>query len=107
MIYPALEGTHIQAIVDLFRYYTGNEPEELAAWSEGLPRVSGIPILLLNGTADTTTPIAMSRELVQILQGAELVEFEGVTHMGPMLLDKEAKPVFDEYITFLETVLDT
>ena len=107
MIYPALEGTHIQAIVDLFRYYASDDPEELAAFAEGLPRVSGIPILLLNGTADTTTPIAMSRELVQILQDADLVEFEGVTHMGPMLLEKEAKPVFDEYITFLETVLDT
>jgi hypothetical protein len=31
----------------------------------------------------------------------ELVEFEGVTHMGPMLLKKEAQPVFERYVAFM------
>ena len=101
MVYPAMEGTFIQTMVDLFRYYVEGIAEEAPAFAEGLPRVQGVPILLLNGTADTTTPIQMSRELAQILRGAELVEFDGVTHMGPMLLKKEAEPVFERYVAFL------
>jgi len=39
-----------------------------------------------------------------VLPGAELVEFEGVTHMGPMLLKKEGEPVFGRYVAFLEAL---
>jgi len=106
MVYPAMEGTFIQTMVDLFRYYVEGIMEEAPAFAEGLPKVEGVPILLLNGTADTTTPIQMSRELVRVLRGAELVEFDGVTHMGPMLLKKEAQPVFGRYVAFLKRILD-
>jgi pimeloyl-ACP methyl ester carboxylesterase len=102
MVYPALEGTYIQTMVDLFRYYVGDIAQEAPAFAEGLPQVRGLPILLLNGTADTTTPVQMSRELAQLLPEAELVEFEGVTHMGPMLLKKEAEPVFGRYVDFVK-----
>ncbi len=105
MVYPALEGTFIQTMVDLFRYYVGDIAQEVPVFAEGLPKVRGVPILLLNGTADTTVPVQMSRELAQLLPEAELVEFEGVTHMGPMLLKKEARPVFERYVAFLEEVL--
>jgi pimeloyl-ACP methyl ester carboxylesterase len=105
MVYPALEGTFIQTMVDLFRFYTGDIAEEVPAFAEGLPQVQGEPILLLNGTADTTTPVQMSRELAGLLPQAELVEFEGVTHMGPMLLAKEAKPVFERYAAFMNGLL--
>jgi pimeloyl-ACP methyl ester carboxylesterase len=101
MVYPALEGTFIQTMVDLFRYYVHENEQESSAFAEELPRVRGIPILLLNGTADTTTPVQMSRKLAQQLPEAELVEFEGVTHMGPMLLKKEAAPVFGRYVHFV------
>ena len=107
MIYPALEGTHIQTMVDLFRYYVSDISQEAQTFAEGLPQVRGLPSLLLNGTADTTTPIQQSRDLVRILPGAELVEFEGVTHMGPMLLGKEAEPVFGRYVEFLDDLLDS
>jgi pimeloyl-ACP methyl ester carboxylesterase len=100
MIYPALEGTFVRTMVDLFGYYVHGISDEAPAFSQGLPEVRGIPILLLNGTADTTTPIRMSRELAGLLREAKLVEFEGVTHMGPMMLRKEAKPVFDRYAAF-------
>ena len=106
MIYPAMEGTFIQTMVDLFRYYVEGIMEEAPAFAEGLPKVEGVPILLLNGTADTTTPIQMSRDLAQVLKGAELVEFDGVTHMGPMLLKKEAQPVFGRYVAFLRGLLE-
>ena len=105
MVYAALEGTFIQTMVDLFRYYVEGIAQEAPAFAEGLPQIQGIPILLLNGAADTTTPIQMSRELAQLLPGAELVEFEGITHMGPMLLKKEAQPVFERYVAFMEGVL--
>jgi pimeloyl-ACP methyl ester carboxylesterase len=100
MIYPALEGTFVQTMVDLFGYYVDGISEEAPTFGQGLPQVSAIPILLLNGTADTTTPVYMSRELVKLLPEARLVEFEGVTHMGPMMLRKEAKPVFGQYVAF-------
>ncbi len=105
MVYPALEGTFIQTMVDLFRYYVGDIAQEVPVFAEGLPHVRGVPILLLNGTADTTVPVQMSRELARLLPEAELVEFEGVTHMGPMLLQKEARPVFERYVAFMEGVL--
>ena len=105
MVYPALEGTFIQTMVDLFRYYVGDIAQEVPVFAEGLPKVRGVPILLLNGTADTTVPVQMSRELAQLLPEAELVELEGVTHMGPMLLQKEARPVFERYVAFVEGVL--
>jgi len=47
----------------------------------------------------------MSRELVELLPEAKLVEFEGITHMGPMMLRKKAKPVFERYVAFMEKVL--
>jgi pimeloyl-ACP methyl ester carboxylesterase len=102
MVYPTLEGTYVQTMVDLFRYYVHGIEQEAPAYAAGLPQVRGIPILLLNGTADTTTPVEMSRELVDLLPGAELVEFDGVTHMGPMMLKKEARPVFERYVEFVK-----
>ena len=106
MIYPALEGTFVKSIVDLFRYYTSDINNEIHAFSEGLTKVRDIPILLLNGNADTITPINMSRELVQLLPDAELVEFEGITHIGPMMLKKEGEPVFKRYVSFVQHVLN-
>lgn len=105
MVYPTLEGTFVQTMADLFSYYAGGIAEEVPFFADGLPRVHGIPILLLNGTADDVTPVQMSRELAQVLSGAELVEFEGVTHMGSMLLKKMARPIFGRYLVFMEKVL--
>jgi pimeloyl-ACP methyl ester carboxylesterase len=107
MVYPILEGTHIQAMVDLYRYYVSDIAGEVPVFAEGLPQIRDVPILLLNGTADTTTPVHMSQQLADLLSGAELVEFEGVTHMGPMLLAKEAGPVFGRYVSFLEQLLSS
>lgn len=92
----------MSTVVDLFRYYVGDIAQEVPVFAEGSPQVRGIPILLLNGTADTTTPVRMSRELARLLPGSELVEFEGMTHMGPMMLKKEAQPVFERYVTFMK-----
>jgi pimeloyl-ACP methyl ester carboxylesterase len=102
MLYPMLEGTHVQTLVDLFRYYADGLAQEAPAFAGGLRGVSGIPILLLNGTADATTPVQMSRELADLLPEAELVEFEGFTHVGPMMFKKEAQPVFERYVEFVK-----
>jgi pimeloyl-ACP methyl ester carboxylesterase len=101
LVYPALEGTYIQTMVDLFRYYVDGIEREAPAYRAGLPEVKGVPILLLNGTADETTPVEMSRELAEWLLAAELIEFDGVTHMGPMMHRKQAQPVFTRYGAFL------
>jgi len=101
MVYPALEGTYVETMVNLFRYYVDGIRHEAPVFREGLPQVQGTPVLLLNGTADETTPVQMSRELVKWLPGAELVEFDGVTHMGPMMQKKQAQPVFERYAGFL------
>jgi pimeloyl-ACP methyl ester carboxylesterase len=105
MVYPAMEGTFVQTMADVFRYFVEGVSQDAPAFAERLPKVSDIPILLLNGTADTTTPVHMSRELSEILPGAELVEFEGVTHMGPMLIKKEGRLVFGRYVAFLKSIL--
>ena len=105
MVYPAMEGTFVQTMADVFRYFIEGVAADAPAFAEQLPKVSGIPILLLNGTADTTTPVHMSRELAEIIPDAELVEFEGVTHMGPMLIKKEGRVVFSRYVDFLTSVL--
>ena len=36
------------------------------------------------------------------VQMSELVEFEGVTHMGPMLLKKEGRRIFERYVEFMK-----
>ncbi len=105
ILYPALKGTFIQTMVDLFRYYVEGAAQEAPAFATGLPQVKGVPILLLNGTADTTTPLQMSRELAELLPEAELVEFEGVTHMGPMLVKREARLVLRRYVAFIRQVV--
>lgn len=107
IVYPALEGTFVQTMVDLFRYYVDEITQETADFAAGLPTVHDIPVLLLNGTDDTTTPVAMARDLAQVMPGSKLVEFEGVTHLGPMLLKAQARPVFDTYVAFLNGLLDT
>ena len=105
MVYRALEGTFIQTMVDLFRFYVGDVAEEVDAYAAGLGQMREVPMLLLNGTADTTTPIHMSRELAQLLSQAELVEFEGVSHMGPMILRKQATAIFERYCRFVKRLL--
>jgi pimeloyl-ACP methyl ester carboxylesterase len=108
MVFPSLEGTFNQTLVDLFGYYTDMEhgiTQERPFFAEGLPNVRGTPILLLNGTEDEITPVQGSRELAEILPEAKLVEFEGVTHMGPMMVAAEAEPVFERYVAFMEEAL--
>jgi pimeloyl-ACP methyl ester carboxylesterase len=107
MVYPAMEGTFVQTMVDIFRYYVDGVSEDAPTFQEELPKVSGVPILLLNGTADTTTPVKMSRELAEMMPDVELVEFEGVTHMGPMLLKKEGRRVFERYVEFMKGLLQS
>jgi pimeloyl-ACP methyl ester carboxylesterase len=94
-------------MVDLFRYYVSDIGEEVPAFATGLAQVRDLPILLLNGTADTTTPVHLSRELAGSLPAAELVEFDGVTHMGVMMLEKMARPVFERYVVFMDGLLGT
>jgi len=44
----------------------------------------------------------MSRELVKRVPGTELVELDDVTHMGPLLLKAQSRPVFERYVEFIK-----
>ena len=69
------------------------EPEQAARmiemWSEESvpeidPRQIDTPTLILHGTADAISPIEGSRELMELLPDAELLEFEGTGHVPTM-----------------------
>ena len=69
------------------------EPEQAARiiemWrDETVPDVDArqidVPTLILHGTADVIVPIQVSRELVELLPNAELLEFEGSGHVPTM-----------------------
>ncbi len=47
-------------------------------------------------------PVNMSRELVKRVPGTELVELDDVTHMGPLLLKAQSRPVFERYVEFIK-----
>jgi hypothetical protein len=81
MVLAALDGTSVQAMVDLFSCCANAISEGVPSFARALARVHGIPIPLLKATADTRTPVYMSRELAQLLSEAELVEFEAATYM--------------------------
>jgi len=44
----------VQTMVDVFRYFVEGGIKDAPAFESGWPTVSGVPMLLLNGTADTT-----------------------------------------------------
>ena len=48
------------------------------------PRQIDVPTLILHGTADVIVPIQVSRELVELLPNAELLELEGSGHVPTM-----------------------
>ena len=48
------------------------------------PRQIDVPTLILHGTADVIVPIQVSRELVELLPDAELLELEGSGHVPTM-----------------------
>jgi pimeloyl-ACP methyl ester carboxylesterase len=52
-------------------------------------RQIAIPTLILHGTADVIVPIEGSRQLVELLPDAELVEFEGSGHVPIMTRPNE------------------
>jgi pimeloyl-ACP methyl ester carboxylesterase len=105
MVYPSMEGTFVQTMVDVFRYFVEGGIKDAPAFDSGWPKVSGVPMLLLNGTADTTTPVKMSRELAKRIPGIELVEFDDVTHMGPLLLKAQGRLVFERYVEFIKSAV--
>ena len=53
------------------------------------PRRIDIPTLILHGTADVIVPIERSRQLAELLQDAEIVEFEGSGHVPTMTRPNE------------------
>lgn len=49
-----------------------------------LARLAGLPTLVMVGSEDQITPPALSRSMVEAVNGAELVEIEGAGHLPPV-----------------------
>jgi pimeloyl-ACP methyl ester carboxylesterase len=99
--FPLLAGTPIRTLELLFRYYSQEIEKEIDFYRSCIDSIGNKPVLLLNGTADNTTPIHLARDLVPRLQNAKLVEFEGFEHISPNIKKKQAKTIMMEYSQFL------
>ena len=107
---PLLEGTFVQTMVDLFRYYVSDIAQEVDAFAAGLPQITGLPILLMNGTADTTTPISICEDMVSRLKQkgveARLVALKDMEHgFGYKLRNRQQWQAARETLEFLKTHL--
>lgn len=103
-ILPLLDGTPIRTLELLFRYYAQDIQEEIPFYASCIKSIENLPILLLNGTYDKTTPIELARDLNSRFKSAKLIEFEGFDHTSPNIKKKQAKAIMSEYSNFLSDI---
>jgi len=103
-ILPLLDGTPVRTLELLFRYYAQDIQEEIPFYASCIKSIGNLPILLLNGTHDKTTPIELARDLKTRLKDAKLIEFEGFEHISPNIKKKQAKAIMSEYTNFLSNL---
>ena len=70
-------------------------------WAKHVKEYTNKPVLLLNGTSDSTTPVEQSRELEPRLKNGKLIEFEEFEHITPNIQKKQGKAIMLEYSKFL------
>lgn len=99
--FSLLEGTPIQTLELLFRYYAQDIEKETEFYSSCINSIGDKPVLLLNGTEDRITPIELARDLEPRLKNGKLVEFEGFEHISPNIKKKQGKAIMFEYSKFL------
>ncbi len=105
-VYPMLEGTPIKTMEILFNYYVNELALEIEFYRDCIEKLKerkDIPILLMNGTADTITPPQMARHLTREISRAKLKLFDGFEHVSPSLKKKQAKKIMEEYVNFLSS----
>ena len=107
LVAPMLIGTPLRSMVELFSLYA-NDPDPYIEYYRGrLTSPPAVPVLLLCGLNDTTTPPEMSRALQRALPAAALVELPGVDHMGPMLMPHQAWRIAAAYATWVRPLAAT
>lgn len=99
--FSLLEGTPIQTLELLFRYYALDVEKEVDFYTSCINSIGDKPVLLLNGTEDRITPIELARDLEPRLKNARLIEFEGFEHISPNIKKKQANAIMLEYSRFL------
>lgn len=99
--FPLLEGTPVQTLDLLFRYYAGDIAQEADFYASCINAIGDKPVLLLSGTDDQVTPIEQARDLKPRLKNAKLVEFDGFEHISPNIKKKQGKAIMQEYSQFL------
>jgi pimeloyl-ACP methyl ester carboxylesterase len=102
--FPSLEGTPINSMKLLFNYYVNDIGKEIELYTSCIEALGNIPILLLSGTDDKTTPIERARSLKRRLKNVKHVEFEGFEHISPNLKKKQAQAIMKEYTAFLKVL---
>lgn len=104
-VYPMLENTPIKTLYLLFNYYVNEIVSEIDFYRSCINQLCKLelPILLMNGTADTVTPPKMAQNLVKEIPRARLKLFEGFEHVSPSLKKKQAKKIMEEYVRFLNS----
>jgi pimeloyl-ACP methyl ester carboxylesterase len=103
-IFPLVDGTPIKTMELLFSYYVKEIEKEIDFYASCLQGIGDIPVLLLSGTEDKTTPIDRARDLTSKLNNVKFVEFEGFEHITPNLKKDQGKSLMKEYVEFLSSL---
>ena len=103
-IFPLVDGTPIKTMEMLFSYYVKEIEKEIDFYASCLEGIGDIPVLLLSGTEDKTTPIARARDLKSKLKNIKFIEFEGFEHITPNLNKDQGKALMQEYTKFLSSL---
>jgi pimeloyl-ACP methyl ester carboxylesterase len=107
LVAPMLIGTPLCSMVELFSLYANDPDPHIEYYRSRLLSAPAVPVLLLCGLDDTTTPPEMCRALHRALPAATLVELPGVDHMGPMLMPHQAWRIVAAYATWVRRLAAT
>ncbi|MFW9777820.1 MAG: alpha/beta fold hydrolase [Candidatus Heimdallarchaeota archaeon] len=99
--YRLLEGTPLETLELLLRYWAGDVLSEVDFYTSCLESIEDTPFLLLNGTKDIVTPPINARDLKTRLERVELIEYEGFEHISPNINKGQGRTVMAEYAGFL------
>lgn len=102
--FSLFEGTPIKTMELLFNYYINEVEKEIEFYASCIDSIGNIPVLLLSGTEDKTTPIEGAIDLKSRLQNVKFVKFEGFDHITPNIKKKQGKVIMQEYTKFLSKI---
>ncbi len=99
--FSLFEGTPLKTMELLFSFYAYEIEKEAEFYATCIESIGNIPVLLLSGTEDKTTPIERAIDLKSRLNNVKFIKFEGFEHISPNIKKKQGKAVMQEYTEFL------